>query len=76
VAKSNAAKGAKKGRRFNQPRSEAAKRRCAERKDRRRQANAARHKANVERIANGDLTPWQLATELRAARREHLQDAA
>jgi hypothetical protein len=61
MARKNEAKGAKKGRRFNRPRSDKAKRLCAERKAARRAAQAAAEERNKDLRAAGALTPWEAA---------------
>lgn len=65
MARANAAKGAKKGRRFNRPRSDKAKRLCAARKAARIERQAIAHANNVER----GKTLWELSKEARHARR-------
>lgn len=69
MAKQNAAKGAKKGRRFNRPRSDKAKRLCAERKAARRAAQDAAAKRNAELRSEGSLTPWEISKANRYAAR-------
>ena len=69
MAKQNAAKGAKKGRRFNRPRSDKAKRLCAERKSARRAAQEAAAKRNAELRSEGSPTPWEISKALRYAAR-------
>jgi len=69
MANKNSAKGAKKGRRFNRPRSEKAKRLCAERKDARKAAAAAATKRNAELRASGQMTAWELSKAARYAKR-------
>ncbi len=44
--------------------------RCQDRKRMRQQENEAQHKANLERLAKGELTPWQVAKEKARQRRE------
>jgi hypothetical protein len=61
MAQKNAAKGAKKGRRFNRPRSDKAKRLCAARKVARNERQAAAHARNVER----GYSAWDLAKRAR-----------
>jgi hypothetical protein len=69
MAKKNATKGAKKGRRFNRPRSDRAKRLCAERKAARRAAQEAAAKRNAELRTEGSLTPWEISKARRYAAR-------
>jgi hypothetical protein len=69
----NAAKGAKKGRRFNRPRPDKAKRLCAERKAARRATQQAAAKRNEELRAAGQMTPWELAKARRYEARHTAQ---
>lgn len=73
MAKQSAAKGAKKGRRFGQGRSETAKRRCAERKQARRMAQEVREVRNAHLREIGRLTPWEEAKAKRYAKRHGIQ---
>ncbi len=73
MAKANAAKGAKKGRRFGRPRSAAAMKACALRKEQRIADNKARKDANDALRAAGIPTAWEKAKEARRAARKHLQ---
>lgn len=69
MARTNAAKGAKKGRRFNRPRSAAAMNACAIRKVKRIDDNRARAAANAEKREAGIPTAWELAKAKRYAAR-------
>lgn len=69
VNKSDKAKGHKKSRRWNRPRSDKAKRLCAERKAARRNAQAASEKRNAETRSAGLLTPWEISKANRYAAR-------
>lgn len=65
MAKNSSIKGAKKGRRFNRPRSEFAKTLCAQRKAERRKANEQAHARDDER----GHSAWDEAKAARRAKR-------
>jgi hypothetical protein len=69
MAKQNAAKGAKKGRRFGRPRSEAAKRRCADRKARRIEIQKQSEMVNKKIREFGGMTPWEVSKAARRIKR-------
>lgn len=69
MATKSAAKGAKKGRRFGRPRSAAAMKRCAVRKEQRIAENKARKEANDALRAAGLPTAWEKAKEARRVKR-------
>lgn len=71
VKKKDKAKGHKKSRRWNRPRSEKAKRLCAERKERNRAANEAAAKRNAELREAGLPTPWEISKARRYAMRHN-----
>lgn len=69
MASKNSAKGAKKGRRFGRPRSVAAMKACAARKEQRIADNAVQAKVNKALRAQGIPTAWEEAKAKRKAKR-------
>ena len=76
MAGTGAKKGAKKGRRFDRPRSASAISACKRRKEARIKEQNARAAANRSTVAAGGMTPWQKARAERAAKRVKLQGKA
>lgn len=70
MARANAAKGAKKGRRFGRPRSAEAKRRCAERKAERIRIQKQAESLNRRIREYGGMTRWEVAKATRKADRD------
>lgn len=69
IKKKDKAKGHKKSRRWNRPRSEKAKRLCAVRKRLRNETQAAAAKRNAELRSAGQPTPWGISKARRYAAR-------
>jgi len=69
MAKANAAKGAKKGRRFGRPRTAAEYKRTAERKAANKLKNFQQQVANAAKREMGIPTAWEAAKAKRYAKR-------